>query len=536
MLEPTVGRLAGPLREAGNVFGALVERPARLLIPWGLRRRFWNGLATIKFQGNKPAMVPEPKDEGRLLVPVPFVSEFPGIPIDGIVVADHVPPDETPLLNVLKRLISQFQVVMYRVVPPMGPGLPPVPADPYEALAGAYTRAHRRCYKLPKRPPEYSDGIDLGQLAVASPYACYLEKSDDGFRWNLSMLDEFECHRGLRPPGAVVEFRLEPRKKRLEAVRIDSDLGWSKPEEAGWEASARQALCAMTTHLSLVRHFNWIHLVAGARLAMITRNHLPPDHSVRRLLWPHVYGTQYSNQVVTPPQMTRGGDFESVFSYTHRGMCRLFEATAHDFDLQMIDPDVDASHRGVAGAGFETPALANRLALIKVLREHVSRYLELYFPSDAALAGDEPFRRWLEELEQNIPHGVRELMGGGVTLAGAARLLSTLIYLVTVEHEVVGSGLWNYQLWSDVNPVRVYKDGSRPPLDVYQRLVNYDLILNADRTPLMSDFSRLALDPQGEEAFARFLADLRALQADLDRQPAACWRIEPRDLKANINA
>jgi arachidonate 15-lipoxygenase len=535
-MSTVIPQLAGPLRGVCNAFGALVERPAQLLIPWGFRRCFWNGFSIVKFRGNKPATVPPPV-EGRPLIPVPFRSEFPGIPIDGIVVADHVPRDEAKPMQRLKHLVTQVQVTLSRVLPPMRRGLPAIPADPYEALAGAYTQAHRRSYKTPRRPPEYSDGVDLGQLAVASPYACYLQKSgDERFRWDFSILDEFECHRGLRPPRAVVEFRLDPRKKKLEAVGIDSDLGWSKPEEARWDEASRLALCAVTTHLSLVRHFNWIHLVAGARLAMITRNHLPADHSVRRLLWPHVYATQYSNRVVTPPQMIRGGDFESVFSYTHRGMCDLFEATVDEFDLRTIDPHVDASRRGVFGAGFETPALDNRLALMKVLREHASRYLMLYFPNDAALAGDEPFRRWLEELERNIPRGVRELMGGGVTLAGAARLLSTLIYLVTVEHEIVGSGLWNYQLWSDVNPVRVYENRSRPPLDVYQRLVNADFVLNVERTPLMSDFSRLALDPQGEEAFARFLADLRALQADLDRQPAACWRIEPRDLKANINA
>jgi hypothetical protein len=501
---------------------------------WGLRRRFWNALATFKFRHNRPATVPVPTVERRPVIPVPFESEFPGIPIAGIVVADHVPPDEA---QPLKHRFSQFQAAMYRVLSPMQPGLPPVPADPDRALDRAYTAGHRRCFPPPRRPPEYEDRIDLGQLAVASPYACYLEAAGEGrFRWDLAVLDGFDCHPGLRPPAAVVEFLLDPLKQRLEPVRIDSDLGWSNPDDPTWDAALRLALCAVTTHLSLVRHFNWIHLVAGARLAMITRNHLPADHPVRRLLWPHVYGTHYSNQVVTLDLMTRGGDFESTFSYTHPGMCRLFEATAGDFDLQLIDPFADAFRRGVVDAGFETPALDNRLELMRVLRDHTSRYLALYFKDDEALAGDHPFRRWLDELEHALPHGVRELAGGDVGMAGAATLLSTLIYLATVEHEIVGSGLWNYQLWSDVDPVRVHRDGSRPPLDVYQRLVNADFNLNVPRTPLLGDFTELAIDDAGAEAFARFQADLWALQADLQRQPAACWRIEPRMLKANINA
>jgi hypothetical protein len=234
--------------------------------------------------------------------------------------------------------------------------------------------------------------------------------------------------------------------------------------------------------------------------------------------------------------MCRGGDFENIYSFTHEGMCRLFEATVPDFDLELIDPSTDAARRGVTDAGFETPALENRLALMAVLRSHAARYLRLYYPDDATLAADEPFRSWLEDLDQRLPNGVRRLAGGSVTRRGTAALLSTLIYLATVEHEIVGSGLWDYQLWSDVHPVRVYRNGSRPPLDVYQRLVNADLTLNVDRTPLMSDFSNLALNSRGADAFGRFLADLRALQSEMARQPGGCWRIEPKVLKANINA
>jgi hypothetical protein len=503
-------------------------------LAWNLRRNAWNALTTFKFQGNKPAGVPPPVPQERPVLPLPFSSEFPHIPIEGLVVADHVPEDEA---QPAKRLFVQAQLGLSRLIPPMQPGLASIPADPNEALGQAYTRAHRRSFRFPVRPSEYAGGVDLGRLAVASPYACYLQAAGDGvFQWDLSGLGGYECHRGLRPPGAVVEFRVAPGDTGLEAVRIESDLGCVGPYDPQWVAAQQVALCAVTTHLSLVRHFNWIHLVAGARLAMTTRNLLPHDHPIRRLLWPHVYGTQYSNQVVTAAQLAPGGDFESVYSYTHRGLCGLFEQTVDDFDLRSIEPGVDAERRGVLAAGFPTPAIDNRRELVGVLRGHISRYLALYFDDDS-LAADEPFGHWLAEMERGLPHGVRTLAGGDdVTLEGAAAVLSALVYLATVEHEIVGSGLWDYQLWSDVHPVRVYADGSRPPLDVYQRLVNANLILNAERTPLLGDFSHLALDEWGAAAFSRFHADLRSLQADLDRRPGGCWRMEPKSLKANINA
>ena len=127
----------------------------------------------------------------------------------------------------------------------------------------------------------------------------------------------------------------------------------------------------------------------------------------------------------------------------------------------------------------------------------MARYLALYFDSDDAIAADPAFASWLDELDATVPTGVAELAGSPVTVDGAVMLLSTLIYMATVEHEIVDSGVWDYQLWSDVQPVRVYASGVRQPLDVYQRIVNANFILNVNRTSLMSDFSSLALDRRG---------------------------------------
>jgi hypothetical protein len=111
-----------------------------------------------------------------------------------------------------------------------------------------------------------------------------------------------------------------------------------------------------------------------------------------------------------------------------------------------------------------------------------------------------------------------------------------VIYFAAVEHEVLGSGLWDYQLWNDTSPVRVYADGRRVPVDVYQRLVNADFNLNVRRTMLLDDFSNLAVDPKGAAAFQEFRRDLNSLQLDLDRTAPQPWRMEPKRLKANINA
>jgi arachidonate 15-lipoxygenase len=87
-----------------------------------------------------------------------------------------------------------------------------------------------------------------------------------------------------------------------------------------------------------------------------------------------------------------------------------------------------------------------------------------------------------------------------------------------------------------VQPVRVYKTLQREPVDVYQRLVNANFNLNVKRAPLLQDFSYLALDAGGADAFRAFRMDLEALQDRLEAGPFAHWKIYPRKLEANINA
>src|SRR3712207_8261703 len=63
--------------------------------------------------------------------------------------------------------------------------------------------------------------IDLGRIAVASPYACYVEHTPAGdYQWDLRMLDRYEHHKGLRSIGAHVRFRLNEADRK--STRLNS--------------------------------------------------------------------------------------------------------------------------------------------------------------------------------------------------------------------------------------------------------------------------------------------------------------------------
>jgi arachidonate 15-lipoxygenase len=493
--------------------------------------------------GNKPRDIPIPAKQEGLIEPLPMDRVIPGIPIRSVLVCptEQIPSDEKSLAQ---TVVTRLQLFLYKVFPPMQAGLPPIDANPDVALKKAYTWLHRTKFPAPGLPPEFLGSPDLGSLAVRGPYSCYLEKHGERiFKWDLESLNNYEVHDGLYPLGVKVLFKLDEVGRSLRAFQIDSALGTSTPSDPSWELSKKLALCAVSTHLSLVRHFNWVHLAGGAQFAIATRNQLPPDHPLMRLLWPYIYATAQSQDNVTPAQMLKGGDFETIFSFTFKAMCKLFDDTWHQFPIIVNDPEKDAEARQVRHAGFDTPSMDDLERLFNTMLEHATNYLRLYYPdtpevsSTAEVREDEHILAWLDELNTLLPNGAG-VTREDLTFESLARLVARFIYLATAQHELLGSFLWNYQLWTHRQPVRVYRNGQREPLDVYQRLVNANYNLNVTRRELIYDFSYLALDGDKNAAseLTRFQEELEWLQMSMASEPWAIWRLYPRALKVNINA
>ena len=496
---------------------------------WAARRSLWNRLAILKFSGSKVVDIPIPGADEAPVRAVRLSARFPGIGIDEVLVAERIPTDEDD------ARVERFYRVMarlFRTFGPNAPGLPPIDSDREAALASAYTDAHRKLFPAPLFPDEYGD-LDLGLLALASPYAHYLRATGpDTYEWDLRALADYDVHPGLVRLGVSVSF--VQAGARVRATEIDSALGKVTPGDAAWDRSVGLALCAATTHTSLVRHYNWVHLVPGASFAIATRSALPASHPLKRLLWPHIFRTQFSNWVTTVGQLSRGGDFESIFSFTRESLLRLFDETCADFDAAVIDPVRDAEKRGVVGRGLDLPVLDNSTAHHDVMCAHADRYLRAHYPDDSALAADPDVQRWYAQLDGLIPNGVGAL--GDVSSIGAAsRLIGSLIHLVSYQHEAYGTLLWNYQLWTQVQPIRVAADAAPEPVDVYQRLVNADFGLNIRRTPMLQDFSYLAVDERGRAAFRTYLSDLLALQTRLETEPRTLYNVYPEMLEANMN-
>ena len=513
------------------------ESTASLPLSWKIRKAFWNGFTMIKYRGATPTPILVPVHREREVKLIPFKSYFPSIPITKVLVADHVPEDEA---QPLKRLVIDLQLWLLSKYPTTQEGLPEVSQDPAQRLKAAYSGYRATLFPPPRLPSSFkikNSAAMLGRLAVEGPFAGYLEKDEYGFHWDLSYLNDpqFTLHDGLERIGTRVEFSLDETSKSLHASAIETFRGRYKPNDRGWAHACKLALCGLSNDIAIVRHFNWVHLVNGSIVAVVTRNHLGANHPIRRLLWPHTYGTQYSNDMVTEVQMASSGDFAKVFSFTSEGLNALFETTYSKYRIETSHPALDAVQRGISNVGFETPSQDNCEELFEICLNHAHRYLGVYYPEDLALRSDAEVSRWLMELEMLIPNGVAVIGKGKSLKERVAELCASIIYLGSVQHETLGSSLWNYQLWTHIMPCRVYSDGRRESVDVYQQLLNSNFILQTSRTQIMEDFSYLAVDEKGKHLWKQFRAELGNLNQEMRRLPDQEWKIYPDILEANIN-
>ncbi|BBX44170.1 hypothetical protein GCM10009641_67300 [Mycobacterium cookii] len=511
------------------------------MLMWSVRRWFWDILAWLKFFASRPLVIKRPSTAWRHITPKPMIQAIPAVQLHNVMVCARadVPKDEQKWVH---TTFYDIQVWLYKAFSPMQRRLPEIDADPQVALKKAYKGPRRRLFDAPRMPAEFLGSPDLGSLAVRGPYACYTQRSARraAWEWDLRMLDNYQHHRGLLKIGSRVLFRVNKVRRSLEAYEIDCVLGNSiTPNDPEWDQATKIVLCAASTHLSLVRHYNWVHLAGGAQLAIATRNSLSANHPLFRLLWPYVYGTQQSNDMVTRGQMERGGDFETTFSLTFEGMCKLFDDTYLQYSHDVNDPEEYGKSRKVRGAVFDTPTQDNLEALFDVLHRYVRNYLGIYYPRKArgsnSIHQDPETLAWLGELNTVIPNGVG-VNPTSFTWDELARMLAGQLYSVTVQHEILGSCMWNYQLWTHRQPARIYSDFRREPLDIYQRLVNSNFNLNVHRRALMDDFDSLALDYRAQLVMIQFQADLAKLEAQMRSQPDAVWRLYPSQLKVNINA
>ena len=503
---------------------------------WKAKRWLWTRWHTVRYSLAKPQNIGPPKPDQERIKAVALRDAQPGIPAEKVQVFATLPKDEKSFGMRASVSVALFSNKYLR---PMNMDLPEIDPDIDKALAYGLSSGYAKAFRAPILPDIYAgdDLPELGDLAVQSPYSLFLTRDSEGLLgMDFMMLGDFEHQPDLRSLGVHVRFSESAEGGRLEATEIKSDeYGEVHQGDPDWEASRALAICAATTHMSLTRHFNYVHLISGNHWEIATRNSLLPSHPLYRLVWPHIFNSLFTNYAITAVQMLPDGDFVNMFSFTHEGLMKYYDAMYEAYDIAMTDPEADWERRGLAGSSFDAPSQDNLCELFDVMFEHTKRYVHAYYDSDEELQNDHAVVAWMEGLDALIPNGLNGALSGGLTRDGVARVIAAYIYEGNTIHDLTGTSLWDYQLWVDRNPVRIYKDGRRLPVDVYQRLIVNNFALQIKRAPMLADYGQVALDEKGEALFEQFYQGCQDLQDRYDETEAGPWRMEPKNLEISMN-
>src|ERR1700756_2503282 len=116
-------------------------RRALGMLWWFVRRGFWDLIAWGKFIAARPLDIKPPKTKGHVIVPKRMIAAIPEVPLHNVMVCARadIPKDELGFMARVSTVFYCVQVWLYtHLMPPMQRGVPPIDADPQDALNRAF--------------------------------------------------------------------------------------------------------------------------------------------------------------------------------------------------------------------------------------------------------------------------------------------------------------------------------------------------------------------------------------------------------------
>lgn len=507
----------------------LADRPGLMQVAWRFRKTVWStvwtGIAVMRLW---PRRVPVPAADVPIrLIPAP--ESYRDFRSPTLVVPSDVPRPEMTLPG---AITVQMLHLLQDVYPIISTHQPPAAAAPDQRLRQAYSWWYRLLRTPPRWHPElmHADRESnlLGVLGVGGPFAKLLQRRDGrsaDYLIDLDYLRRYPVRDGLARLGTRIFFREHEGRLRTTGIEYQDQL--AEPGQRDWPFFERLAQCSLLTHTTVWRHGMQFHVGGVAPFAVVTYQ-MPPQHPIRRLLAPHLADTLSTN-FHTHLTLRRSGFDVTGFSFDYETILRYYDDGAKYFDIARLDPRHDVSVRGI-GDTLAYPHQPQAVMYLQLFEDYVRRYVDVYYPDEASLAGDGAAAAWFEALDRTLVRGIRHYVPA-LNKQSLVRLCALFIYSVSVEHE--DNTMWDYAVFL---PATVRADGRPESVGQVQSVQDFQVIISSATNRLMNDASHVALDARGARVMQDFQASLVDLQRTLQAGPDHYWRIYPKNLEASISA
>ncbi|WP_437729779.1 lipoxygenase family protein [Sorangium sp. So ce1335] len=277
------------------------------------------------------------------------------------------------------------------------------------------------------------------------------------------------------------------RQLRPVAIQCAQTPGAASPiftpsDGVAWEVAKLHVQVADGNYHEMISHLGQTHLLIEA-FAMATPRQLAPQHPVNVLLTPHFQGTLAINNAAEADLIAPEGPVDNLLAGTIASSTKLAVDSVLSYSVNQQFLPVTLEGRGVddPSALPSYPYRDDALLLWGALHTWVSRYLAVYYASDADVLGDYELQGWLAELSSSPGSGsgcgLKDIGEDGAirTVAYLANLLTHVIFTASAQHAAVNFPQSSLMSFTPALPLAAYAPAPSvttglPPSEIYQHL------------------------------------------------------------------
>lgn len=302
-----------------------------------------------------------------------------------------------------------------------------------------------------------------------------------------------------------------------------------------WLIAKTMVEIADANHHEAVSHLARTHLLMES-FVIATHRQLARGHPLNRLLTPHFRGTLAINEAAWRRLIANGGAVDRILAGRIESTRRLAVDGVRKFHFRN-----SMLPRALATAGLATgnglahyPYRDDALLYWNVIRQWVSEYLTIYYPTDAALQTDPEVQAWLAEIAS--PDGGR-LCGVGPedsrTVTGLTDVLTMILFTCSVQHAAVNFPQYDIMSYAPRMPFAAYAPAPKtktgcteadylavlPPLNVAEQQMELGYLLGSVRYTTLGRYGQKAFtDPRVEPLLHAFQARLANIGEEIEQR------------------
>jgi hypothetical protein len=335
------------------------------------------------------------------------------------------------------------------------------------------------------------------------------------FKVDVTWLAELPVRDGDERMGATAFFDAD---RNLLSIYISNDDATYTPGDESWEHAKWHWRCAVFAYVTLADHLAGLHFGLSEVMMQATREQLPADHPLRRLLKPHVYNVSSVNSRAALVLASEGGMAHRLFPFTYEGLTQLLK---RGIDTASFEPFPEwLKNRGMDNLTDEFyPYATDGLALHAICREYVEGYVEVYFPGET-IVGDSAVQALWGQLSTNAPYtGLGTLQ----TKDQVVELLGQFIFAVSGFHSQVGA-ITQYLVDQSFMGAKVRVGSEFSDIQSTIQALTLNAVTGLYEPKLLDDYTHIFLElhkDQAVEVFQQFQTSLNALGRAIDSRNEA---------------